>query len=63
MGKESIPEFQDRDLTCCDCGDQFLFTASEQKYYFLHNLTITKRCPKCRLIKKLDYLPLSKRKV
>lgn len=26
-------EYADKDLTCIDCGTQFLFTAGEQEFY------------------------------
>ncbi|MCL6431952.1 MAG: zinc-ribbon domain containing protein [Anaerolineae bacterium] len=41
--------FQDKTLTCRDCGAQFTFTAGEQEFYqqkgFLHPPS---RCPECR---------------
>ncbi len=53
-------DFKDKILICHDCGKEFTFTASEQKFYYRKGLTITKRCPQCRLIKKLDYSPEAK---
>jgi len=45
--------FQDQTLTCKDCGNQFVWTASEQEFYqekgFDHAPT---RCPNCRKLKK-----------
>ena len=46
-------EFQDKNLTCSDCGSQFVFTAGEQKFYqekgFGHE---PKRCKECRSKRK-----------
>lgn len=58
---EVLPEFQDRELVCCDCGKPFFFSANEQRFYFKKSLTITKRCPQCRLMKKLDHAPIVKK--
>ena len=45
--------FQDQNLTCRDCGNQFVWTASEQEFYqqkgFEHPPV---RCPACRQAKK-----------
>ena len=58
MKADSSPsEFQDRYITCCDCGDEFIFEAGEQSYYINRDLSIPKRCIKCRAIKKLAYCP------
>lgn len=47
--------FQDRNLTCRDCGTEFAFTAGEQEFYsqkgFEHEPT---RCPQCRRARKRD---------
>ena len=41
--------FQDRTLTCRDCGQQFTFTAGEQEFYQSRGLTNDPgRCPECR---------------
>jgi CxxC-x17-CxxC domain-containing protein len=46
-------EFQDRTLTCSDCGNAFVFTAGEQSFYqekgFAHE---PRRCKDCRSRKK-----------
>lgn len=43
----------DRTLTCLDCGNEFIFTDSEQDFYkekgFEHD---PKRCPDCRKNRK-----------
>ena len=42
-------EFQDKTLTCSDCGDAFTFTAGEQRFFqekgFGHE---PRRCKECR---------------
>ncbi len=41
--------FQDRTLTCRDCGRQFTFTAGEQEFYQSRGLmNDPSRCPECR---------------
>jgi hypothetical protein len=46
-------EFQDKNLTCSDCGSSFVFTEGEQKFYqekgFNHE---PRRCKDCRSKKK-----------
>jgi CxxC-x17-CxxC domain-containing protein len=45
--------FQDRTLTCRDCGQQFVFTAGEQEFYQSRGLTNEPgRCPECRRARK-----------
>lgn len=42
-------EFQDRTLTCVDCGNEFVFTAGEQ--LFFHDKSFNndpKRCKQCK---------------
>lgn len=46
-------QFQDQNLTCRDCGKQFVWTASEQDFYQkkgFQNAPV--RCPNCRSLKK-----------
>ena len=45
--------FQDQTLTCRDCGNSFVWTASEQEFYQskgFQNAPV--RCPSCRQAKK-----------
>lgn len=45
--------FQDKTLTCRDCGQEFVWTASEQEFYQqkgFENAPV--RCPSCRSAKK-----------
>ena len=46
-------DFQDKTLVCKDCGKDFIWTASEQKFYQekgFENSPV--RCPDCRALKK-----------
>lgn len=54
MKKHISPaDFKDQYIICCDCGDEFLFTAGEQAYYTALQLTIPpKRCKPCREVRK-----------
>ena len=45
-------EFIDRFITCCDCGDEFLFEVGEQAYFASKGLADPKRCPTCRKVRK-----------
>lgn len=41
--------FQDKTLSCRDCGTQFIFTAGEQGFYLEKGLlNEPHRCPSCR---------------
>ena len=45
--------FEDRTLTCADCGSEFTFTASEQEFYHEKGFeNDPKRCPECRQARK-----------
>lgn len=45
--------FQDKILTCCDCGAEFVFSASEQEFYAEKGFANEpKRCPACRAARK-----------
>jgi len=45
--------FNDRTLTCRDCGQQFAFTAGEQEFFQSRGLTNDPgRCPDCRAARK-----------
>ena len=43
-----VSDFEDKFITCIDCGDEFLFTASEQAYFTSKELSQPKRCKACR---------------
>lgn len=41
--------FQDKNLTCRDCGQEFVWTASEQEFYASKGFdNAPTRCPACR---------------
>ncbi len=42
----------DRTLTCADCGQEFVFSASEQQFYADRQFTDPRRCPSCRASRK-----------
>ncbi|WP_021169997.1 hypothetical protein SOV_21130 [Sporomusa ovata DSM 2662] len=45
--------FQDKILTCRDCGVEFVFSASEQEFYAEKGFTNDpSRCPECRAARK-----------
>ncbi|HZO71259.1 MAG TPA: zinc-ribbon domain containing protein [Ktedonobacteraceae bacterium] len=49
----SADNYQDRTLTCRDCGQEFTFTAGEQEFYASRGLTNEPgRCPECRAARK-----------
>ncbi len=45
-------EFQDRDLTCVECGQVFLLTAGERAFYTKRGLVEPKRCATCRAARR-----------
>ncbi len=45
--------FEDKTLTCLDCGTSFCFTAAEQEFFSSKGYTNEpKRCPTCRQARK-----------
>lgn len=45
--------YQDRTLTCRDCGNDFVFSASEQEFFAEKGFTNDPgRCPSCRAARK-----------
>ena len=41
--------YQDRNLTCVECWQSFIFSADDQSYHAEKGFTIEpKRCPSCR---------------
>jgi Probable zinc-ribbon domain len=44
--------YTDKTLTCADCGQQFVFTASEQEFYAGRGFTEPRRCASCRASRK-----------
>ena len=53
MGEGLGMSYQDRTLTCVDCGQPFIWTAGEQEFYAQRGLTNEpRRCPDCRRARK-----------
>jgi len=47
--------YEDKTLTCRDCGAQFVFTASEQEFYAQKGFqNEPARCPDCRKARKAN---------
>lgn len=47
--------FQDKNLTCSDCGNSFTFSAEEQEQFHSRGYTNDpKRCPDCRQARKSE---------
>jgi CxxC-x17-CxxC domain-containing protein len=44
--------YSDKTLTCADCGQQFVFSASEQDFYAQRNFSEPRRCASCRASRK-----------
>jgi len=45
--------YQDKSITCRDCGHEFTFTASEQQFFAEKGfVNEPKRCPTCRRAKR-----------
>ena len=48
-------EYQDRTLSCLDCGQSFTFSADDQAYHAEKGYTNEpKRCPSCRAARRND---------
>ncbi len=45
--------YQDKTLTCRDCGNEFIFSASEQEFFAEKGFSNEPgRCPQCRAARK-----------
>ena len=44
--------YENKQLTCADCGAEFTFSAEDQEYYAEKGFSEPKRCPACRAAKK-----------
>jgi hypothetical protein len=43
----------DQELTCCECGEPFVWSLGEQRFFAEHRLLHPpKRCPSCRDAKR-----------
>ena len=56
MNMERIEKLylKDKRLKCIDCGTCFIFSVGEQRYFLSKSLSEPKRCPQCRLKRKLS---------
>lgn len=45
--------YQDLQLACCDCGEQFVFSGKDQEFYDQKGFQHPKRCPVCRANRKM----------
>jgi CxxC-x17-CxxC domain-containing protein len=52
LEKECFSLQADRTLTCADCGQEFVFTASEQQFYQERGFSDPRRCRSCRAARK-----------
>ena len=43
---------EDKKIKCQDCGEEFIFSVNEQKFYEEKGFTEPKRCRLCRLARK-----------
>lgn len=50
-------QFTTKQLICCDCGAPFTFSIGEQLYFKSKQLSQPRRCPECRLKRKLTLVP------
>ena len=44
--------YADKSLTCADCSQEFVFTASEQDFFAQRGFTEPRRCSSCRASRK-----------
>lgn len=47
-----MAELEDKQITCRDCGADFVFTAGEQDFYQSKQFAEPKRCAHCRRVKR-----------
>ncbi len=50
--RRSVHLFTDKTLVCADCGQEFMFTASEQEFYSARQFSEPRRCGSCRAARK-----------
>jgi CxxC-x17-CxxC domain-containing protein len=46
--------YEDKTLTCQDCGQPFTFAATDQEYFASKGYSEPKRCPDCRQARKAE---------
>jgi DNA replicative helicase MCM subunit Mcm2 (Cdc46/Mcm family) len=47
-----VSSYQDKELTCSDCGGKFLHSAKDQEFFAEKGFQEPKRCKDCRQAKK-----------
>jgi hypothetical protein len=47
-------EEQDREFSCCDCGEFFIFSAGEQQFFTARGFPPPVRCHNCRKLRKQE---------
>ena len=47
-------------LTCADCGQDFIFTEGEQRYFWSKGLAEPKRCKPCRVVRRKSLISIMK---
>lgn len=52
---EDYEDYEDVDIICANCKQEFVFTVGEQEFYEEHNFTPPKRCKPCRDKKKAGW--------
>ena len=56
--------FEDKTLKCVECGNDFVFSASEQEFYAEKGFTNEpKRCSACRAARKARMIALTNAKL
>ena len=46
-------QFEDQQLQCVECGEEFIFSAEDQEFYQQKRYSEPKRCPTCRANRKV----------
>ncbi|MFP6570525.1 MAG: CxxC-x17-CxxC domain-containing protein [Dehalococcoidia bacterium] len=44
--------FQDRNIGCVECGEEFVFSSDDQQYHSERGYSDPKRCPSCRAARR-----------
>ena len=51
-----VSDYSNKQLTCIDCGQVFMWEAGEQAYFEAKNLLPPRHCPLCRRMRKLTVI-------
>jgi Probable zinc-ribbon domain len=50
-----VSDYVDKQFTCIECGDSFVFNAGEQAFFASKGFqSVPKRCPACRKFRRLS---------